>query len=69
MDSLKAINSATLNGAKLLGLDKELGSIVVNKKADIILVDGDPVKEISILTNPDSIRLVVLDGKIVKNTC
>ena len=69
MNSLKAINSATLNGAKLLGLDKEIGSIEVNKKADIILVEGNPVKEISILTDPENIRLVVLDGKIVKNTC
>ena len=69
MDNLQAIHSATLNGAKLLGLDKEIGSIELNKKADIILVDGNPAEDISTLTNPDNIRLVILDGKITKNTC
>ena len=69
MDNLQAIHSATLNGAKLLGLDKEIGSIELNKKADIILVDGNPAEDISTLTNPDNIRLGILDGKITKNTC
>ena len=69
MNNLQAIHSATLNGAKLLGLDKEIGSIEVNKKADIILVSGNPAEEISTLTDPDNIRLVVLDGKITKKTC
>jgi imidazolonepropionase-like amidohydrolase len=43
MDSIIA---GTLNGAKLLGWDKHLGSLTANKWADIVAVSGDPLKDI-----------------------
>ncbi|WP_116807470.1 amidohydrolase family protein [Steroidobacter cummioxidans] len=52
---------ATLNGAKVLGRDAELGSIAPGKFADLILVDGDPARRISDIRNTD---LVVKDGKV-----
>ena len=36
-----------MNAAKIMSLDKELGSIAVGKLADLTLVDGDPTKNIS----------------------
>lgn len=38
---------ATLNGARYLGRDKEVGSLEVGKRADIAVVEGDPVKSAS----------------------
>ena len=38
-----ALRIATLNGAAYLGRDREVGSIAVGKRADFVLVDGDPV--------------------------
>ena len=67
MDNLSAINSATLKSAELLGIDKELGSIEVGKTADIILVDGNPEKDISILKDIDKIKVVIIEGKVVKD--
>jgi imidazolonepropionase-like amidohydrolase len=41
----QALRISTLNGAKFMGRDKEIGSIEVGKRADLILIDGDPVKD------------------------
>ncbi len=49
---LEAISAGTLNGAKLLGWDKHLGSLTVGKWADIVAVPGDPTKDIRNLEKP-----------------
>ena len=41
----QAVRIGTLNGARYLGRDREIGSIEVGKRADLILVDGDPVRD------------------------
>jgi imidazolonepropionase-like amidohydrolase len=43
----KVLQNATLNAARIMSLDKDLGSIAPGKLADVILVDGDPTKNIS----------------------
>ena len=44
---LEAITIATLNGARYLGRDREIGSIAVGKQADLVVLDGDPVADIA----------------------
>jgi len=44
---LQAIKIATLNGAIALGFDKTIGTIEVGKSADLLIIDGDPSKNIS----------------------
>lgn len=44
---LEAIKIATYNGAMALGHEKEIGSIEAGKEADLIVVDGDPSRNIS----------------------
>ena len=39
---VEAISIGTLNGAKYLGRDAQVGSIAIGKQADLIVVDGDP---------------------------
>jgi imidazolonepropionase-like amidohydrolase len=41
----QALKIATLNGARYLGRDTDIGSLVAGKRADLLLVDGDPVKD------------------------
>lgn len=64
MDSEEAIKSATINAAELLGMYDKIGSIENGKIADIIAVDGDPLKDISVLQN---VQFVMKSGVIFKN--
>ena len=60
MPAIEAIQSATIEAAKLLRITSELGSIKAGKKADIVAVNGDPLKDIRLL---ESVSFVMKDGK------
>lgn len=64
MSPMDAIKAATYNGALLYGEDDILGSIEKGKLADIIVVDGNPLDDITSLRK---VQLVMQDGKIHKN--
>jgi imidazolonepropionase-like amidohydrolase len=57
----ETLRIATLNAAKVLKRDADLGTIAPGKFADMIIVDGDPAKRISDIRKTD---LVVKDGKV-----
>ena len=42
MSRQEALKALTLNNAKLLGLDQRVGSLVVGKDADLVVLSGDP---------------------------
>ena len=56
---VEAIKIATLNGAIYLGKDKQIGSIAAGKNADLVVIKGDPVKQISEVEN---VEIVFKDG-------
>lgn len=56
---VEAIKIATFNGAKYLGRDNEIGSIAVGKNADLVVMKGDPSKQISDIEN---VEIVFKDG-------
>ncbi len=61
---MDAIVMGTINGARLMDLDNEIGSIEVGKKADIVAVPGNPLDDIAIL---ESVEFVMLGGRIVRS--
>lgn len=63
MPPLTAIRSATAEAAELLGVT-EIGTIAVGKRADVVAVTGDPLKDIALLS---AIDLVIKDGVLYKN--
>ncbi|MFN6963538.1 MAG: amidohydrolase family protein [Pyrinomonadaceae bacterium] len=56
---LEALQSATINPAKFLDLENELGTIEKGKLADMVLLDGDPLADIN---NTRKINAVILNG-------
>jgi imidazolonepropionase-like amidohydrolase len=56
---VEAIRIATLNGAKFLGLDREIGSIEPGKRADLAVIDGNPAAQIADI---EKVTLVFKDG-------
>ena len=63
MTPAQAIATATTNGAALLGKEKELGAIAPGYYADIVAVEGDPLADISVVT--DKVRWVMKGGAVV----
>jgi predicted amidohydrolase len=58
----EALEAATIVPARLVGVDARTGSIAVGKGADLLLVDGDPSRNIGDLRHT---RLVMMDGKLM----
>ena len=60
--------SATRTNAELLNRSEELGRIGVGALADLIVVDGNPLEEIGVLSGQgERIPLIVKDGRIMRN--
>ncbi|MDA7905191.1 amidohydrolase family protein [Rhodopirellula sp.] len=62
---LDTIRCATLGGAKMMGREHELGTLESGKLADVLIVDGDVTKDISILENRNKL-LAVMQGGFIK---
>jgi len=63
----EAITIGTLNGAKVMGLEKKLGTLKPGKLADLVLVSEDPLEDIHVLRKRKNIKLVMKEGQILKN--
>ncbi|AMR26580.1 amidohydrolase [Hymenobacter psoromatis] len=61
MAPIDAIRAATVNAAELVGDPQNLGALEVGKYADVVAVEGDPLKDISTLTRP---KFVMKEGQV-----
>ena len=64
MPPLEAIRAATLNAAELMGWQDKVGSLEPGHFADVIAVDGDPLKDITILQH---VKFVMKGGTVIKD--
>ncbi len=66
MTNMEAIKAGTINAARVLRKDNEMGSLEKGKLADIVIVDGNPLEDIECLTDAKYVRHVFQNGKKVK---
>lgn len=59
---LEAITAATSSPAELMGLSQEVGALLPGRRADLLVVEGDPSERIELLARP---KFVLLDGQVV----
>ena len=51
-----------------MGLGDRTGTIAVGRLADLLVVDGDPLQDVSCLANRDNLRVILLGGKVMKDS-
>jgi cytosine/adenosine deaminase-related metal-dependent hydrolase len=71
----RALELATVDAARIIGVDKQIGSLTPGKRADIIMVAtdalnmavaSDPVHLVVEATQPENVDTVIVDGRILK---
>jgi cytosine/adenosine deaminase-related metal-dependent hydrolase len=62
--SLEVIHAATQEGARLLGHDDQVGTIRVGRKADLVVVKGNPLANLKLLFGTGSVKLNDATGKV-----
>jgi imidazolonepropionase-like amidohydrolase len=65
MAPMEAIMTGTSAAARLLGLDQDIGSIAEGKQADLLLVEGNPLRNIGMLLRRERIVGVMQRGRFV----
>jgi imidazolonepropionase-like amidohydrolase len=64
MPPMEAIQGATLRASQLLDMEGKIGVLAPGVFADVIAVDGDPLKDVKVLEN---VRFVMKDGKVFRS--
>jgi len=67
LSSAEAVKIATINSARSLGLEDEFGSIETGKTADLVILNGNPLEDFSLIGN--RVDALFMDGKLVINNC
>ena len=61
MTAHEAIQAATLQGARVLGLEDEIGTVRPGRRADLLVLDGDPIADLAATRR---IRHLLQDGEL-----
>lgn len=64
---LEALQAGTINAARAIRYADTLGSLIPGKLADLVIVKGNPLEDISLLADADHVLFVMKDGQIQKN--
>jgi imidazolonepropionase-like amidohydrolase len=63
----EVLSAATLLGGELMGMGDELGQVKAGFLADLLLVEGDPVADVTILQDRQRLRAIMKDGRFHKD--
>jgi imidazolonepropionase-like amidohydrolase len=62
-----AVKIATINSARSMGVEGAFGSIEIGKRADLVILDGDPLEDFRVIGS--RVAALFMDGKLVINNC
>ena len=65
---MEAILSATSTNAKLFRMEDRIGAVREGMAADMVAVDGDPLSDLGLFSDPERVRVVVKGGRVVRDT-
>jgi imidazolonepropionase-like amidohydrolase len=68
MGPMRAILSATKVNSEIMKTDGTVGTVEPGKLADLIVLDGDPLNDITVFQDRDKIRVILQDGNFIKKT-
>ncbi|MBL8349560.1 MAG: amidohydrolase family protein [Burkholderiaceae bacterium] len=69
MTPVEVLQSATIEAARLLRAEGEIGELVHGARADLLIVDGDPTADLGLLAAPETgIRLLMQGGRVVRSS-
>jgi imidazolonepropionase-like amidohydrolase len=69
MSAVEILQSATIEAARLMRLEGTIGELIPGAWADLLVVDGDPTRELSMLTEPQhGLRLIMKAGRVYRNS-
>ena len=69
LSAVEILQSATSSAARMMGQGGQLGCLVAGAWADLLVVDGDPTRDASILGSPQtSLRLIMKAGRVYRDT-
>ena len=67
MTPMQAIVAGTREAAACCGLGDHLGTLEPGKLADVLVVDGDPLRDVTVLQERGRVRLVMKEGRVFRN--
>jgi imidazolonepropionase-like amidohydrolase len=67
MTPMEAMTATTKIASEVLGLERKIGTLEKGKLADLIVVDGNPLKDIQLLQKKDKILAIMKEGSFYKN--
>ena len=62
---MEALRAGTAHAAELLGMQDQIGTLEEGKRADLVVIDGDPLLDIRVLQDLNRIEAVLVDGELV----
>ena len=69
LSPVEILQGATISAARLMGQEGRIGSLVPGAWADLLIVEGDPTRDVSVLSRPEvSLKVVMKAGKVFRNT-
>lgn len=68
LPSIDVIRSATSTAAELFNMTDQIGRVKTGLRADLLVVDGNPIDNLSLLQDPKKLCVIIKDGDVFKNS-